>query len=133
MPENKKIKITQCSNRSTCPLTNTLDLIGDKWTLIVIRDMLFVGKKQFGDFLSSPESISTNILTDRLKRLEDYGLIEKRLYQDNPPRYEYFLTDTGFSLKPIIMDIADWGMTHIEGTRGPTEKELEDMRKQYSP
>ena len=131
MSKEKNVHITTCGNRSTCPLTNTLDLIGDKWTLVVIRDMLFVGKKQFGDFLESPEGISTNILTNRLKRLEQYGLLRKRPYQQNPTRYEYVLTDAGQALKPAIMKIADWGLNHIEGTRGPTEKELKAMQERY--
>ncbi len=132
MSKDKKISTSECGNRSTCPLTNTLDLIGDKWTLLVIRDMLFIGKKQFGDFLDSPEGISTNILTERLKRLEKNGVIEKRPYQKNPVRYEYFLTNTGNALKPVLMEIAGWGSVHIEGTKGPTKKELEAMRKQYT-
>lgn len=132
MKKSKKIPLKDCGGRSTCPLTNTLDLIGDKWTLLVIRDMLFIGKKQFGDFLESSEGISTNILTDRLKRLEEYGIVEKRSYQDNPVRYEYFLTPAGHELKPVLMEIVGWGLTHIEGTKGPTEKELIEMRKLYN-
>ena len=124
--------IADCGDRSTCPLTNTLDVVGDKWTLLVIRDMLFVGKKQFGDFLDSPEGISTNILTERLKRLEECRIIEKRPYQSNPVRYEYVLTAAGHALKPVLMAIAAWGLAHIEGTKGPTEKELLEMRKRYS-
>ena len=132
MSQEKRIPISTCGKRSTCPLANTLDLIGDKWTLVVIRDMIFVGKKQFGDFLESPEGISTNILNNRLKRLEKYGLIYKRPYQKNPVRYEYILTKIGHALKPGIMAIAQWGLTYIEGTRGPTEKELKTLKKRYS-
>ena len=132
MNELTKLSVDECDSRSSCPLTNTLDLIGDKWTLLVIRDMLFIGKKQFGDFLESPEGISTNILADRLKRLEMHNIIDKRQYQENPVRYEYFLTATGQELKPILMAIAEWGMTHIEGTAGPTKEELEAMRKHYA-
>ncbi len=132
MKTKKRIKIKDCGNRSSCPLTNTLDLIGDKWTLIILRDMLFVGKKQFGDFLESPEGISTNILTSRLKRFEEQKIITKRPYQNNPLRYEYSLTEVGVSLKPVIMAIAGWGLAHIEGTRGPSDKELKKMQKQYS-
>jgi DNA-binding HxlR family transcriptional regulator len=132
MKRRKTVHIKDCAGRSTCPLTNTLDLIGDKWTLLVIRDMLFVGKKQFGDFLESPEGISTNILTDRLKRLEESGIIEKRPYQKKPVRYEYFLTDAGRALEPVLIAIVGWGYAHIEGTKGPSEKELEELRRHYS-
>lgn len=112
-------------------MTNTLDLIGDKWTLLVIRDMFFVGKKQFNDFLESPEGISTNILTDRLKKLEQYGIIEKRAYQKNPVRYEYFLTDAGKDLKPVMEQIAGWGLKYIDGTMAPTKEQLKEFRKKY--
>lgn len=101
--------------RSPCPLASTLDLVGDKWTLLVIRDMLLWGKRQFKDFLDSPEGISTNILTDRLKRLEQNGLIKKKPYQKNPVRYEYIPTKRGEDLRPAITEIAKWGMSHIEG------------------
>ena len=132
MKKRKTIKIKDCGNRSACPLTNTLDLIGDKWTLIILRDMLFIGKKQFGDFLESPEGISTNILTSRLKKLEECKLISKSPYQDNPLRYEYSMTESGSALKPVIMEIAGWGLKHIEGTRGPSDGELKKMQKQFN-
>jgi DNA-binding HxlR family transcriptional regulator len=74
--------------RSGCPIATTLDLLGDRWTLVIVRDMV-MGKKRFGDFLKSPERIPTNILTDRLARLAEFGLLEKRSYQDNPVRFEY--------------------------------------------
>ncbi len=129
--KKKNNSVVDCGGRSQCPLTNTLDLVGDKWTLIVIRDMLFVGKKQFGDFLESPEGISTNILAERLKRLETHGIIEKHAYQENPVRHEYFLTDRGRDLMPVLMEIARWGQKHIEGTYVPSEEELNAMRKKY--
>ncbi len=112
-------KIKGCIGRSICPITNTLDLIGDKWTLLVIRDMLFLKKKSFNDFLKSPEKIATNILTERLKRLEEHGIIEKRPYQKNPLRYEYILTPRGEDLRPLVMEMIRWGNTHIEGTFVP--------------
>lgn len=129
MVKKSKLSIADCAGRSTCPLANTLDLLGDKWTLIIIRDMLFLGKKQYGDFLQSPEGISTNILADRLKRLEEYRIVYKEPYKTNPERHEYFLTETGYALQPVILSIAAWGMAHIEGTRGPTEEMLMEMLK----
>jgi len=112
-------KIKGCLGRSVCPITNTLDLIGDKWTLLVIRDMLFLKKKSFNEFLESPEKIATNILTDRLKRLEEHGIIEKRPYQKTPPRFEYFLTRRGRDLRPLLLEMVRWGNVHIEGTFVP--------------
>ena len=131
MKRAKRLTVKDCGGRSACPLTNTLDVIGDKWTLLVIRDMMFPGKKQYKDFLESPEGISTNILADRLKKLEDYRIIGKKAYQTNPERYEYFLTEAGQALGPAIMQIAEWGLKHIEGTRGPTEKELREIRARF--
>ena len=132
MMKNEKIHIEDCGDRSECPLTCVLDLVGDKWALIIIRDMLFIGKKQFGDFLDSPEAISTNILTNRLKKLEKCGIIEKRPYQEAPVRYEYFLTDAGKELESVIMSIAQWGAKHIEGVTIPTEEEIAEVRAQYA-
>src|SRR5918912_1391089 len=78
--------------RSDCPIACSLDLIGDRWTLLVIRDLMR-GKARFGDFLGSSEGIPTNILTERLKRLEDAGLVTRVPYREHPPRFEYRLTD----------------------------------------
>ena len=117
-------KITGCLNRSECPITNTLDLIGDKWTLLIIRDILFLKKKSFNEFLESPEGIATNILTERLKRLEDHGIIAKRPYRKGPSRYEYTLTQRGEDLQPLLMEMIRWGNTHIEGTFVPPKKFL---------
>jgi len=101
--------------RSECPITNTLELIGDKWTLIVVRD-LFIGKKTYSEFQQSPEGIPTNILADRLKRLELSGIIEKIPYQQKPVRYEYLLTEQGKGLENVLTAIKDWGLKYIPGT-----------------
>ena len=116
--------ITGCLERSECPSTNTLDLIGDKWTFLVIRDMLFLKKKSFNEFLQSPESIATNILTDRLKRLKEHGIIEKNSYQKNPVRYEYTLTRRGEDLRSLMIEMIRWGNAHIKGTFVPPPKLL---------
>lgn len=103
--------------RSQCPLACTLDLIGDKWTLLVMRDMLIFEKSQFNEFLASPEGISTNVLAERLRRLEQHGLIAKQPYQSNPVRYAYAPTPRGAALKPAIRELVTWALAHIEGTR----------------
>lgn len=118
------LKIKCDLKRSECPITNTLELIGDKWTLLVIRDMLFLNKKTFNEFLSSPEKIATNILTERLKRLEDYGLVTKTAYGNAPHRYQYILTPHGKALRPVLMELLRWGNSHLEGTRIPPAKLL---------
>lgn len=101
--------------RSPCPIANTLDVVGDKWTLLVIRD-LFAGKQTYSDFQSSPEGIPTNILAARLKKLIEHGLVDKKPYQQKPVRYRYQLTGKGNTLGPVIRALADWGLEQIPGT-----------------
>ena len=104
--------------RSPCPVANTLEIIGDKWTLLVVRDLLIVSEQMtYGDFLLSPERIPTNILADRLKRLEHHGLIDKTPYQQRPVRYAYSLTDKGKELSVVLTAMKDWGLKHIAGTK----------------
>src|SRR5215213_9732414 len=86
--------------RSACPVACALDVVGDRWTLLVIRDLLR-GKKRFGDFLESSERITTNILAERLDRLERSGLVATRPYSAHPPRVEYHLTPRGRELRPV--------------------------------
>src|ERR1044071_253247 len=92
--------------RSPCPVAGALDLLGDKWTLLVVRD-LFAGKKRYGEFANSMEKIPTNLLADRLARLEEAGLITSKPYQDNPPRYEYRLTPRGEALRPVMQELVN--------------------------
>jgi DNA-binding HxlR family transcriptional regulator len=101
--------------RSPCPIGCSLDLLGDRWTLLVIRD-LFWGKTRYGEFVASPEGIPTNILADRLQRLEEAGLVSRAAYQQNPPRYAYTLTPKGADLKPVLAAFAAWGKRHVPGT-----------------
>ncbi len=101
--------------RSACPVANTLDIVGDRWTLLVIRD-LARGKRRFVEFSASPERIPTNILSDRLKRLEQEGIVTSHLYSQHPPRSEYNLTPRGEDLVPVMRSIVDWGLKHIPGT-----------------
>ena len=102
--------------RSPCPIAGTLDLVGDKWSLLVVRDMLH-GRRTFGEFLASPEAIPTNILADRLARLEDAGIIVSAAYQERPVRYAYSLSDKGKALGDVLLALVRWGKTHIPGTR----------------
>ncbi|ARO87516.1 transcriptional regulator [Nitrosospira lacus] len=102
--------------RSCCPLTNALDIFGDKWTLLIIRDLV-LGKHRYLELISSPEKIASNILADRLKKLEAAGLITRRAYQQKPARYEYFLTDKGESLWPVLAAIISWSQEHYPGTQ----------------
>jgi DNA-binding HxlR family transcriptional regulator len=95
--------------RSECPISCTMDLIGDKWSLLIIRDMLYLGKTSYNEFLSSPEGISTNILNDRLIKLTEDGLIT---FTGTAKRKKYELTKKGLDLKPILESIALFGIKH---------------------
>ena len=96
------------NNRSECPLSGFLDLLGDKWSLLVIRDLMFNHKNTFGDFLKSPEGIATNILTSRLVKLEENGFIEKLKDVDNKKVPIYQLTKKGRELQPILVEVYLW-------------------------
>ena len=103
------------TKRSVCPVACALDVIGDKWTLLVVRDMA-CGKRYFNDFCRSPERIATNILAERLARLVSSGLVEKYTSADEPGRDAYRLTAKGKSLGPVLISIAGWGLANIKGT-----------------
>jgi DNA-binding HxlR family transcriptional regulator len=90
-------------------------LLGDRWTLLVIRD-LFIGKSRFGEFAASPEGIPTNILTERLARLESAAIITRTAYQQNPPRHAYALTPKGRDLRKVLLALVAWGKRHVPGT-----------------
>ena len=108
--------------RSVCPVASTLDIFGDRWTLLVIRD-LFLGKSHFKEFLASPEKIATNILSERLERLSQHGLIEAFPSSLHPGRQAYRLTAKGKSLLPLVTAIRDWGLEHIDGTAAYLEEQ----------
>src|SRR5690349_13683799 len=110
---------SKADRRSDCPIANMLDVVGDKWTFLVIRDLRF-GKSTYGELLESKEGIPTNILADRLKRLEENGIIESKPYQERPARYAYTLTKKGEELGEVLIAMVNWGKRHIKGTRAPT-------------
>ncbi|MEM8488029.1 MAG: helix-turn-helix domain-containing protein [Bacteroidota bacterium] len=105
--------------RSPCPISSTLDILGDKWTLLIVRDMLRSDKHRYGDFLTSKEGIRTNILADRLRRLCDHNIVEKKAYQENPLRYEYHLTPKGKDLAPLVNAALTWGLKHLPNVSLP--------------
>ena len=102
-------------------MARSLDIMGDRWTILVLRD-LFRGLSKFGDILESLEGISPNLLADRLKRLEQRGIVERVFYSDHPPRAEYCLTEKGNELGPVIQALAEWGIRY----------ELEEERKAFA-
>jgi DNA-binding HxlR family transcriptional regulator len=93
---------------------DTLDVIGDRWSLLVIRD-LFRGKQRYSDFLGSSESIPTNLLADRLQRLVDTGIISAGPYSAHPPRMAYALTEKGKALGSVLLALRDWGQRYAVG------------------
>jgi DNA-binding HxlR family transcriptional regulator len=106
--------------RSACPVACALDLAGDKWTLLVVRDLLR-GRHTYGALADSPEGIPTNLLADRLRRMEEAGLIEAVPYQERPVRYAYSLTEKGRDLNEVLRAVGRWGHRHIPGTKGMPE------------
>ena len=112
--------------RSDCPLSCSLDIFGDKWSLLIIRDLLFLKKSTYNDFLKSAESIATNILASRLKALEENGLIEKLEHPDSKAKILYRLTQKGIDLLPILMEVYSWADKYltipadIKATKGDT-------------
>ena len=102
--------------RSHCPVANVLDLFGDKWTLLVVRDLI-LGKTRYNEFAQSDEGIPTNVLADRLKRLEMAGVVVKKAYSDKPLRYQYELTEKGKDLVPMLEAMVAWAGKHVPGVK----------------
>ncbi|RJX37925.1 transcriptional regulator [Paenibacillus pinisoli] len=98
--------------RSDCPISFSLDLLGDSWSLLIIRDIIFAGKRTFGEFLASDEGIARNILTNRLSRLETMGLITKSPHPADRRKDLYALTEAGLDLLPVLWELSAWGAKH---------------------
>jgi len=101
--------------RSPCPVSCALDLLGDRWTLLIVRD-LFLGRQRFRDFVASPEGIPTNILTERLSRLLANNIVEQTPAKDGTKRFGYRLTAKGKALGPALKALRDWGLKWEPGT-----------------
>jgi DNA-binding HxlR family transcriptional regulator len=95
-----------------CPVARTLDLIGERWSVLILRDLFLNGARRFQDFENSLSGISPNTLSARLKRLEESGIIERRFYEEHPPRAEYVLTAKGRELGPVMKALRAWGGRH---------------------
>lgn len=107
-------------HRSGCPIASTLDLVGDRWSLVILRDLLN-GKKRYAQFLESPERITTNVLAARLKQLEADGLVIKHPYQKKPQRFEYTLTEKGRMLHGVLQEMVRWANQYVPGTWVPPD------------
>ena len=104
---------------SGCPIDYSLDIFGDRWTLLVVRDLVFAGKRHFREFIESPEGIASNILASRLKKLEQRGLISRKPDTNNRKQVVYELTEMGMDLIPVLVEIVRWGGKHDPDTAAP--------------
>jgi DNA-binding HxlR family transcriptional regulator len=112
--------MTHIRRRSTCPISSALDLFGDKWTLLVMRDVLFRNKRHYREFLASEEEIATNILADRLARLEQLGLLRKSGEDRRSGKQTYTATDKGKDLIPVLLQTMLWSAKHVQGVSLPS-------------
>ena len=116
------------NNRSACPVSTSLEILGDSWSLLIIRD-LFLNRVTFSDFKNSPENIATNILTNRLKKLLKNGIIEYRFLPRNRKIKQYYLTESGINLYPFIYDLLIWGKDNLEMNFGKVSIEFYNKNK----
>jgi DNA-binding HxlR family transcriptional regulator len=107
--------------KSDCPIHFAMEIFGDKWSLLIIRDLMFKGKKTYGEFLLSEEKIATNILADRLTMLEEAGLIKSKKDKENKLKFNYTLTEKVIDLVPVLLEIVKWSAKHDKKTAAPKE------------
>ncbi len=110
--------------RSGCPIASTLDVVGDRWSLVVLRDILLRGKRRYREFVNGPEAIATNVLADRLARLEECGIISKAPDPEDRRQFLYTPTERGLDLLPVLFGLIRWGLKHVDGTRVPVPRKL---------
>jgi DNA-binding HxlR family transcriptional regulator len=107
--------------RSDCPINFALEVFGDPWSLLIIRDIVYFGKKTYGEFLASEEGMATNILASRLAQLERQGIVAKRPSATDKRKEDYFLTEKGLDLIPILAEMANWSAAHDPDTGAPAD------------
>jgi len=108
--------------RSHCPIAYSLDVLGDRWTLLILRDLAFKNRRHFQDFLGASEKIASNILTERLRRLERWNLIVAHPDPADGRRIRYFLTDDGLDLIPVLIEMTIWGSKRHPDPAIPIER-----------
>jgi DNA-binding HxlR family transcriptional regulator len=101
--------VSRSYGQKTCPVARTLDIVGERWTMLILRDLILRGPRRYQDLQESLAGIAPNTLSARLKEMEDNGLVERKLYNERPPRLEYHLTGKGRSLAPVLRALRDWG------------------------
>lgn len=132
-------KQTEVKRRSACPLNASVEMLGDRWSLLILRDMMLRGFKTFKQFLESHEGIATNILTDRLRRLEGYGIIATKRDATDGRKTIYVLTAKGIGLAPVLMEMVLWAAAHektgnqalVQLMQKDKEQFLADIRKRW--
>ncbi|MEX0694048.1 MAG: helix-turn-helix domain-containing protein [Rhodospirillales bacterium] len=102
-----------------CPVARTLDIIGERWTILILRDLFMFGPRRFQDLQDSLSGVAPNTISARIKTLEDAGIISRELYSDHPPRAVYSLTKRGLDLKPALLSLRDWGEKYTAGPPAP--------------
>jgi DNA-binding HxlR family transcriptional regulator len=125
-------KKTHAKRRSDCPLSVSLEVFGDRWSLLIVRDLMFKERHGYKDFLQSEEKVATNILTDRLKRLECNGIVEKQAHADDARKVNYQLTAKGIDLAPVLIEMILWAARY-EQTAAPPEvtRRMTKNRKEF--
>ncbi|MCG8313057.1 MAG: helix-turn-helix transcriptional regulator [Pseudomonadales bacterium] len=113
--------------RSDCAIGKSLDILGDSWSLLILRTFIFSGCREYGEFMQMPEGISTNILANRLVNLVGCGLLSKHPHPTNKKKYYYDITEKGFDSIRVLMALADWGTRHLDDTYVPPE-----IKRMYS-
>ncbi|HLF98334.1 MAG TPA: helix-turn-helix domain-containing protein [Methylococcaceae bacterium] len=118
--------------RSGCPINITLEALGDTWSLLIVRDLMFFGRKTYNEFLNGGEKIATNILSDRLQRLESSGIIAKQRDPADARRHLYSLTEKGIDLAPVLVEMILWAARH-ERTAAPADviREMTESRESF--
>ncbi len=105
--------------RSDCPIVGALDLVGDRWSLVIVRDLMFRGFREYGQFLVAGEAISTNILAERLERLTCAGIVLRTEHPTDGKKYVYRLTEKGVDLAPLMLELALWGAKYVPDNAAP--------------
>lgn len=137
--------MTVIKKRSNCPISSSLDIWGDKWSLLIVRDLMFFNRRTFGDFLNSEEKIATNILTSRLRTLEESGIITKSEHPESKAKILYGLSKKGIDLLPVIIEIFLWSEKHLtvsakakeilqeikQGKDTYTKQRTKELKKEY--
>ncbi len=119
----------QSAVRSGCPIANALDLLGDRWTLLIVRDLIFERRREFGEFLGAGEGIATNILADRLARLCCAGLVARFDHPTDGKKYVYRITESGLDLIPLLIEMVLWSAKHLSATKAPAARREPHKRR----